>query len=113
MLGVFLCEFKENGDLLANEFQIKSQENTKIKNNEEKEMRKKENVEFMREYLMAQNEHLFLSDCNTHLSINSIYLDGCVSLPIFYYSLFISSFFSQMELLYSSSKTIFHCLKIS
>lgn len=42
---------------------------------------------------MAQNEHLFLSDCNTLLSINSIYLDECVSLPIFYYSLFISIFF--------------------
>lgn len=36
--GFFKCECKANGDLLANEFQIKSQENTKIKNNKEKEM---------------------------------------------------------------------------
>lgn len=35
----FIWECKANGDLLANEFQIKSQENTKIKNNKEKEMR--------------------------------------------------------------------------
>lgn len=40
----FICECKANGDLLANEFQIKSQENTKIKNNKEKEMREKKKM---------------------------------------------------------------------